>query len=90
MVLAVRHLARAFDSSWADKNETGLGKSLLHAVDPSAMADYSAAYENVKGMHIVPASLRSYALQAAMLAVPFLPLILIEMPFLDVLGRLLD
>jgi hypothetical protein len=83
-------LTRAFDASWADKDKAGLGEDLLQAMDASAMADYSAVYENVKGMRIIPTSLRSYALQAAALAAPFLPLIFIEIPFAEVMGRLLD
>jgi hypothetical protein len=83
-------LTRAFDERWTDKNEAGVGDDLLHAIDPSAMADYSAVYENVKGMHLIPVSLRSYALQAASLALPFLPLIFIEIPLSELMGRLLD
>jgi hypothetical protein len=83
-------LTRAFDEHWTDKDEAGVGDDLLHAIDPSAMADYSAVYENVKGMHIIPVSLRTYALQAVSLAVPFLPLIFIEMPLSEVMSRLLD
>ncbi len=81
---------RAFDAGWIDKDKESIGEDLMHAVDPSAMADYSAVYENVKSMYVVPASLRHYTLQAAILAVPFLPLILIEVPISDLLGRLLD
>lgn len=83
-------LTRAFDERWTDKDEAGLGEDLLQAIDPSAMADYSALYENVKGMRIIPVSLRSYAWQASLLAIPFLPLIFIEIPFSDVMGRVLD
>jgi hypothetical protein len=83
-------LTRAFDERWTDKDEASVGEDLLHAIDPSAMADYTAVYENVKGMHIIPVSLRSYALQAALLALPFLPLIFIEISFPEVMSRLLD
>lgn len=83
-------LTRAFDERWADKDEAGVGEDLLHAIDPSAMADYTAVYENVKDMHVIPLSLRSYAFQAALLALPFLPLILIEVSLSDLMGRLFD
>lgn len=57
---------------------------------PWAMADYTALYENFKGTHIIPVSLKSQVLQATMLATPFLPLILIEISLSALMGRLLN
>lgn len=83
-------LTRAFDERWTDRKEADLGEELLHAIDPSAMADYTAVYENVRDMRIIPMSWRGYVLQAALLATPFLPLIFIEIPLGELMSRMLD
>jgi hypothetical protein len=83
-------LTRAFDERWTRSDKAGLGEEMLQAVDPSAMADYSGLYENVRNMHVVPVSLRELSVQAVLLAAPFLPLILIDVPLADLIGRLVN
>ena len=83
-------LTRAFDERWPHSDKPDLGEKMLQAMDPSAMADYSAVYENVKSMHVVPVNLRELSVQAALLAAPFLPLILIDVPLADLVSRLLN
>jgi hypothetical protein len=84
-------LSNAFDKKW-NQEEAPMeqGKEILTAVDPSALADYNAIYETVSGMHAFPMKIRTIALLAVILYVPFAPLILIEIPFEEVLSRLLN
>ena len=84
-------LSNAFDKKWnQDEASMEQGKDILTAVDPSALADYNAVYETISGMHIFPMKIRTIALMGIILAVPFAPLILIEMPLDEVLHRILN
>ncbi len=84
-------LSNAFDKKWnQDEASMEQGKDILIAVDPSALADYNAVYETISGMHIFPMKIRTIALMGIILAVPFAPLILIEMPLDEVLHRILN
>ncbi|NNF97279.1 MAG: hypothetical protein HKM94_10165 [Halobacteria archaeon] len=84
-------LSNAFDKKW-NQEEAPMeqGKDILTAVDPSALADYNAVYETISGMHVFPMKVRTIAIMAIILFVPFAPLILIEVPFNEVLSRLLN
>jgi hypothetical protein len=84
-------LSNAFDKRWNQEDAPmEQGKEILTAVDPSALADYNAVYETVSGMHAFPMKIRTVAIMAVILYVPFAPLILIEVPFEEVLSRLLN
>ncbi len=61
------------------------GKKLVDSMQPSAMADYSAVYEIVSSMRIVPLKSRVMVILAVILLLPFLPLALTESSILDVL-----
>ena len=54
-------------------------------MQPSAMADYSAVYEVVSSMRIVPLNPKTILVLAGMLLLPFLPLVLTESSIWDVL-----
>ncbi len=54
-------------------------------MQPSAMADYSAVYEIVSTMRIVPLNPKAILVLAGMLLLPFLPLALTERSIWDVL-----
>jgi hypothetical protein len=84
-------LSKAFDNKW-NREDAPMeqGKDILTAVDPSALADYNAIYETISGMHIFPMKIRTVGLVAIILAVPFVPLILIEVPLDEVLSRVLN
>ncbi len=84
-------LSNAFDKKW-NQEEAPMeqGKDILTAVDPSALADYNAVYETISGMHIFPMKIRTIALMGIILAVPFAPLVFIEMPLNEVLQRILN
>ncbi len=84
-------LSNAFDKKW-NQEEASMeqGKDILTAVDPSALADYNAVYETISSMHIFPMKVRTIAVMGIILAVPFAPLMLIEMPLEEILSRILN
>ena len=59
-------------------------------MQPSAMADYSAVYEIVSTMRIVPLNPKAVMVLSVMLLVPFLPLALTEQSIWDVLQMIGD
>lgn len=81
-------LSAAFHEKWIVKENEIAGKELLASPDASAMADYSATYDNVRSMRPVPASLRGVVSTIGVLTVPFLPLALTEFSIQDLLERL--
>jgi hypothetical protein len=54
------------------------------------MADYSAVYEVVSGMRIVPLNPRVILVLAIILSLPFFPLVLTEQSIWDVLNMIGD
>ena len=83
-------LSEAFHNKWAMQNEEAIGKDLLGSTDPSAMADYSATYDNVRSMRLIPATLRGVLVVAGILLAPFLPLVLTEFSVQNLLVRLAE
>jgi hypothetical protein len=83
-------LSEAFHEKWITEDKEAVGKALLASTDASAMADYSATYDNVRSMRLVPATMRSVATVAGILLVPFLPLVLTEFSIQDLFNRLTD
>ena len=83
-------LSEAFHQRWVREGGKGVGKELLASMDPSALADYSAAYDNVRSMRSIPATLRGVLMVAGVLLVPFLPLALTEFSIRDLLQRLAE
>ena len=83
-------LSEAFRQKWIRDGDKGVGKELLASTDPSAMADYTATYDNVRAMRPIPATLRGVLTVAGVLLVPFLPLALTEFSLRDLLNRLVD
>jgi hypothetical protein len=69
---------------------TDESKKLVDSMQPSAMADYSAVYEIVSGMRIVPLNPRVIIVLTIILLLPFLPLALTEESIWDVLKMLGD
>ncbi len=61
------------------------GKKLVDSMQPSAMADYSAVYEIVSSMRIVPLNPKVILVLAVILVLPFLPLALTEQSIWEVL-----
>lgn len=79
-------ISRDFHRHWIDKQ----ADALVDSMQPSAMADYSAVYEIVASMRIVPLNPRAVIVMAAILLVPFLPLALTEQSIWDVLAMIGD
>jgi hypothetical protein len=79
-------LSRQFRGRWlgAEPPEKGM----LDTADPSAVADYAGVYEPVATMRLFPLGSRVLIACGAALAVPFVPLVLLEMPIAEVLRRL--
>jgi hypothetical protein len=83
-------LSEAFHDKWVKQNEEAIGKDLLGSTDASATADYSATYDNVRSMRLIPTTLKGVLFVSGILLAPFLPLALIEFSLQDLLGRLAD
>ena len=66
------------------------GPELVDSMQPSAMADYSAVYEIVSAMRVVPLNPKAVIVLAVILVVPFLPLALTEQSIWDVLKMIGD
>jgi hypothetical protein len=77
-------LSKDFHDHWIQ----GGAQDLVDSMQPSAMADYSAVYENVKDLRILPLAPRTVLLLALSLAAPFAPLVLTEIPFKEILERM--
>ena len=83
-------LSQAFDKKWGDPEDKTSGEELLKTADASAVCDYSDIYEVVREMRFLPTTIKDFAMQAAFLALPFIPLIFIKIPFVDVLKHILS
>lgn len=80
-------LAESFDQKWVGDTDKRLGSELLASADPSAMADYTAAFDNVRSMRPVPTSPKSVVVTCGILLVPFLPLTLTMISLQDLFKR---
>jgi hypothetical protein len=78
----------AFDRKWiagdAERNE-----SLLGNPDASSLADTSAGYELVASMRTLPVALRDVVPLVFAVVLPMIPLLAIEIPIAEILGKLL-
>jgi len=83
-------LSDAFHEKWIKKGTSGVGEDLLASTDPSAMADYTATFDNVRSMRMIPATLRGTLVLAGILLAPFLPLVLTAISLQELFNRLAD
>jgi len=83
-------LSDAFDKKWGTPGDKTSGEELLETADASAVCDYSDVYEVVREMRFLPTTMKDFVAQALILAVPFIPLVFIEIPVTEVLKRILD
>ncbi|UCB55818.1 MAG: hypothetical protein JSW45_04630 [Thiotrichales bacterium] len=81
-----QQISRDFHHHWIDDKS----KNLVDSMHPSAMADYSAVYEVVSSMRVVPLNPRAIIVLVGVLLVPFLPLALTEQSIWDVLKMIGD
>ena len=79
-------ISRDFHHHWIDNK----GEELVDSMQPSAIADYSAVYETVGNMRVVPLNPRTVIILAGILLAPFLPLALTEQSIWDVLKMIGD
>lgn len=81
-------LSDAFDDNWIKNKTDDRGQRLVTAVDPSAAADYTAVYETVTEMRIIPMTKRRLAFLLLSLTAPFVPLFLTQFSITEALERL--
>ena len=78
----------AFHKKWIKKTGEGKGGGLITAVDPSAVADYTAVYETVSNMRLIPLNRQNLIWLVLILVAPFIPLVFTQVPIKDALQRL--
>jgi len=81
-----QQISRDFHHHWINDES----KDLVDSMQPSAMADYSAVYEVVSNIRIVPLNPKAILFLAGMLLLPFLPLTLTEQSIWEVLKMIGD
>jgi hypothetical protein len=77
-------ISKDFHKHWI-KDEAD---DLVDSIQPSAMADYSAVFENVNNMRMVPFDAKLILIMAGTLLIPFLPLALIEKSIWDIVQKI--
>lgn len=83
-------LSDAFHQKWIERDSSSVGADLLASTDPSAMADYTATFDNVRSMRMIPVTLRGVLILTGILLAPFLPLVLTAYSLQDLFNRLAD
>lgn len=78
-------LSRDFDARWADG-----GEKLLDTADPSALADFGADYDIVRGLHVFPVSLHQLAAIGLLLAAPFGALVLTQISLTELVRDIIS
>ena len=73
-----------FHKHWIDDE----AKDIVDSMQPSAMADYSAVFEIIRNVRIVPIDSKTIIYVAILLLLPFLPLTLTELSIIDVLNKI--
>jgi len=73
--------SRDFHQHWIN----GKANDLVDSMQPSAMADYTAVFQVIGSMRILPMSPKAIAILAAILALPFSPLALTESSIIEVI-----
>ena len=76
-----------FDNKWIKGAEENM-PDVLGAPDISSLADLAAGYQGVQGMWFVPFRLQNIIVVAVSVAVPMIPLLLIEIPLKDLLVKI--
>ena len=81
-------LSESLHKKWFEKTGEGEGEGLITAVDPPAMGDYTAVYETVSSMRLIPLNRQNVIWLALTLVAPFVPLILTQFSIKEALQRL--
>ena len=77
-------ISNDFHKHWIKDESEGL----VDSMHPSAMADYSAVFENVSNMRLLPVEPKLIIALAGILLIPFLPLALIETSVWDIVQKI--
>ena len=77
-------ISNDFHKQWI-KDESD---DLVDSMQPSAMADYSAVFENISNMRLLPVDPKLIIAMAGILLIPFLPLSLIETSVWDIVQKI--
>ena len=77
-------ISKDFHKKWITQE----ADDLVDSVQPSAMADYSAVFDNVSNMRLLPVAPKMIFIQAALLLIPFLPLALIETSLWEIVQKI--
>ena len=83
-------LSLAFAEKRLAKVDPATGKSLMESAEASAVCDYGTVYGAVRDMRIIPISPKSLGFLGIVLLIPFVPLALMGVPFMDFLKHLLQ
>ena len=78
-------LSLDFDARWADG-----GSNLLDTADPSALADFGADYDIVRGLHVFPIGLHQLAVIGLLLFAPFAALVLTQISLTELVRGLIS
>jgi hypothetical protein len=77
-------ISKDFHKHWI-KDEAD---DMVDSIQPSAMADYSAVFDNVSNLRVIPVDSKMIIAMAGILLVPFLPLALIETSIWAILQKI--
>lgn len=83
-------LSLAFAEKRIGETDLAAGKSLMESGDASTVCDYGTVFDVVRSMRVFPIDLKSLGVLAVALLIPFVPLALMGVPFVDFLKRLLQ
>jgi len=81
-------LSDQFREKWIEQSEADA--RLIDSADASAVADYGAAYDTVSQMNVIPIRRQGVIAGALMLCIPFVPLLLLEMPLAEIFKKLIS
>ncbi len=86
MLSRFRHqkISRDFHKRWIQCKTDGM----VDSMQPSAMADYSAVYDIINDMRLVPLDPKTIIILAVILLLPFLPLALTQSSIWEILQKI--
>jgi hypothetical protein len=76
---------RLFHARWIERQER---EGLLGTADIQSLADLASAYDVVRQMRVLPFTLRSAVVVVLAVVIPTVPVVLMKVPFFELLGRL--
>jgi hypothetical protein len=81
--LLARQLSGSFKARWV-----GRGDEILGSPDPSTLIDFISSFDVIQQMHLWPFGIRDLAILSAAAVVPMVPVVLLQVPFLELAGKL--